>query len=97
MGLIDAHGVHQRDHVADQNIKAVGPRGGLGLAMAAGVIAQDPVAVLQLGDLGVPHGNVGGQGVGKHDPGGAFQTIKFVAEIDAVQFDIHVAQALFRY
>lgn len=93
MRLLHAHMIHQGDGVIDQHLEAVRPRRRPGLAVTAGVVAQDAVAVPQRDDLRVPHGDVGGQGIREHDPGRVRTalrgTIEFIAEGDAVQVNIH--------
>ena len=62
--------------------------------MAAGVIAQDAITVLQRGHLGVPHGDVGGQRIAEQDPGRTFRPVEFIAKVNAVEFDVHAVSAV---
>ena len=63
---LDIQGIDQGQHIATQLLDAVGPWRDQRAAMAAGVVAQHAKVLAERRHLGIPHLQVGTQGIGQH-------------------------------
>ena len=89
MAPLDLEGIEQRHRIADQQIEGVSPLRRVGPAMAAVVVAQDVEVVAQQLGLLIPHGKIGGERIGEHQPGCAIASVDPAMEGDSVGFDFH--------
>src|SRR5690606_38216229 len=89
VGLRNGEVVEQRDRIVDQHRKGIRPGRRPGPAMAALVVAQYAVAVLQQRRLLVPERQVVAQRMAEGDPGRAFLALHLAVEIDPVDPDLH--------
>ncbi|MNE49831.1 hypothetical protein D3C80_1443760 [compost metagenome] len=77
---LDLQGIEQRQHVLAQLLDAVRPLGYQRSAMATGVVAQHAKVRSEGRHLGVPHVQVGAQGVGQHQHRRAFRAVELIIE-----------------
>src|SRR5712692_9393061 len=86
----DLEMLEQGVKVLDQCLEGVGARRRLACAMAARIVDQDVPAVLESGDLPVPHAHAARERVAQGEPGRAFLAVNFVVSLDAVGGRFHV-------
>src|SRR4051812_23246872 len=83
---LDAQMLHQAEHVVGQHVERIRPGGRRALAVAAHVVVEDAVAVLQRRDLRVPHARAAGERMAQDQPGAALLALQFVVDLRAVYF-----------
>ncbi|MDT4875623.1 hypothetical protein FQZ97_1110010 [compost metagenome] len=78
--LADIQVIEQGQHIAAQLLDAVETRTDLRLAVAAGVVAQHPKMLGKGRHLGVPHAQVGAQGIAQQQHRRVSRTFELVIQ-----------------
>src|SRR5262249_36120679 len=89
MRALDRERVEERNQIGGELVEIVTPVGCLGAAVTALIVTQDTECFAQVGDLLIPHRQIGGERIAEYDPRSAFRSVDLVIDLQAVGIDAH--------
>src|SRR5919106_6352726 len=94
MGAADLQLGKKLAQIFGEHVEGIRSLRRLAAAVAAGVVDEDPEAVLELRDLPVPHPQAAGERMAEGKPRRVLTAVDLVVGLDAVRLRLHVASRM---